>query len=464
MAKNYKRVIQIELNELSKEVIDQLVAKNKLPAFNHINNQWHYLRTSSENDYEKLEPWIQWVTVHTGKTYDEHQIFRLSDVHKLAHPQVWETLSENGIESGIIGSMNIIRRQTEGGTFFPDPWAIYNETYPAALRPLWDLISNRVQGHATKKITFSDLKKGVQACLSLGLSPIIYWKMAKQMLSQKMNPRNKWKLACIFDEFLAEIFIRILRKTEYGFYTLFLNAIAHYQHHYWRAFDIKPFKPDIKYNDINEDDDPVMYGYEVYDGILKRVLDEIGNDPDTLVIILSALSQVPYTAKDHEGGMNYYRLNDHKAFSVAIGLAAGNYNIFPLMSRDWQVQYHSEADRRQALSILSDLKVNGVPLFNFKENTPGFIFVETAYTKGINETTDIENSKGEVVARFQEVFTNIAIKSGHHSGIGNLWISDRTALPVRKYDLVPLSSVYNLNLTTLGVQPVQVPVPQPVAE
>jgi hypothetical protein len=449
--KQYKRVIQLELNELSKEVIDQLVAKNKLPAFNHINTQWLYLKTSSENDYEKLEPWIQWVTAHTGKTYHEHQIFRLSDVHKLQYEQVWETLSQHGIQSGIIGSMNIIRRNTEGGTFFPDPWAIYNETYPELLKPLWDLISSRVQSHATKKITFSDVKKGLQACISLGLSPSLYWKMAKQILSQKMNAKNKWKLACVFDEFLAEVFIRILRKTNYGFYTLFLNAVAHYQHHYWRAFDIKPFKPDIKYDDINEDDDPIMHGYEVYDRIINRVLKEVSSDPDTLVIIVSALSQVPYTAKDHEGGMNYYRLNNHEAFAQSVGLGGNEYKIFPLMSRDWQIQYSNETSRLQAINILSNLTVKGYPLFNIKENTPGFIFIETAYTKGITTDTQIKNTSGKTIGSFRDVFTNIAIKSGHHSGIGNLWISDPTAIEAKRNQEIPLTSIYKLNLKALGI-------------
>ncbi|MES2778085.1 MAG: hypothetical protein V4722_28175 [Bacteroidota bacterium] len=449
--KVYKRVIQIELNELSKAVIDQLVAKNKLPIFGKINKNWQYLTTTSENDYENLEPWIQWVTVHTGKSYDEHQIFTLSDVHKLKHTQIWEELSRNGIESGIIGSMNIIRRDTKGGTFFPDPWAIYNETYPESLRPLWDLISNRVQGHATKKITFGDIRKGLKACLSLGLSPTIYFKMAKQILAQKLNPKTKWKLACVFDEFLAEIFIRILKKTNYGFYTLFLNAIAHYQHHYWRAFDIKPFKPDIKYDDINEDDDPVMHGYEVYDRILKRVLDELGNDPDTLIIIVSALSQVPYTAKDSEGGMNYYRLNDHKAFAESIGLPKNEFEIFPLMSRDWQVQYKNEAARQKALGILTHLKVDGHTLFNIRENTDGFIFVETAYTMGISDSSEIKNSGGETICRFKDVFTNIAIKSGHHSGIGNLWISDAGVIGAGKGREIPLGQLYDVNLQAFGL-------------
>jgi hypothetical protein len=33
--------------------------------------------TESEPEYENLEPWVQWPSVHTGKTYDEHKVFRL---------------------------------------------------------------------------------------------------------------------------------------------------------------------------------------------------------------------------------------------------------------------------------------------------------------------------------------------------------------------------------------------------
>ena len=35
------------------------------------------VNTKAELIYENLEPWIQWPSVHTGKTYDEHKIFRL---------------------------------------------------------------------------------------------------------------------------------------------------------------------------------------------------------------------------------------------------------------------------------------------------------------------------------------------------------------------------------------------------
>ncbi|WP_304986018.1 hypothetical protein [Coxiella-like endosymbiont] len=118
---NFKRIIQFELNEVSKIAVDTLITKGKLPHFKQINEQWNYLETTSEYTYELLEPWIQWITAHTGKTFSEHQIFHLSDAVHLKHPQIWETLSAQGIESGIVGSMNALRGKTKGGFFFLIP-------------------------------------------------------------------------------------------------------------------------------------------------------------------------------------------------------------------------------------------------------------------------------------------------------------------------------------------------------
>jgi hypothetical protein len=47
----------------------------------------------------------------------------MSDAHNLKQKQIFETLSEHGLESGIVGSMNTIRGNTQGGFFLPDPWA-----------------------------------------------------------------------------------------------------------------------------------------------------------------------------------------------------------------------------------------------------------------------------------------------------------------------------------------------------
>jgi len=135
-----------------------------------------------------------------------------------------------------------------------------------------------------------------------------------------MEPKVKWRLAIIFDLFQAELFKHILKTTNFGYYTLFLNAIAHYQHHYWRNYSKDGFDPSIVYDDIREQDDPISYGYKVYDKIIGDTIKMVKNDPDTLVLMASGLSQVPYTDKEEQGGMNYYRLIDHKKFAQKIGL------------------------------------------------------------------------------------------------------------------------------------------------
>src|SRR3989338_5535326 len=135
--KKFKRVVQLELNEISRDVIDQLIARNECPNFKEINTKWSYFETASESEYKHLEPWIQWVTAHTGKTYAEHEIFHLGDATNLKQKQIWEALSEQGIESAIIGSMNTIRgAHTSGGMFFPDPWSKEGKAYPNSLQPL----------------------------------------------------------------------------------------------------------------------------------------------------------------------------------------------------------------------------------------------------------------------------------------------------------------------------------------
>lgn len=456
LSRTYKRIIQIELNEISYPIIEQLIAKGKLPNFAKLNKEWSYLKTSSEQEYDKLEPWIQWVTAHTGKTFEEHQIFRLSDAHQLKQKQIWEELSENKVESGIIGSMNATRNNTEGGIFFPDPWAKHNDSYPDNLKPLWDLISRRVNAHATSSsLSIGDMMKGLKTCMDFRLPLGLYFKMARQIIGQKANPKTKWKLAAVFDLFLAEILKSVLKRTDFGYYTLFLNSIAHYQHHYWRNFDRSPFDKSINYPDIAQEHDPIAFGYEMYDKILGEILKLIGKDEDTLVIVASGLSQVPYTEKEAEGGMNYYRLNDHTAFAEKLGLTGDDFSIFPLMSRDWQIKYNSDAARQKALYVLNDLTINGEQLFNLKENTEGYVFVETKYTRGIEDGDQIKDANGKGIANFNEIFTNIAIKSGHHVGIGNLWFSDTALQDYFFGKKIPLTQLYTLTLEALGKKKAQ---------
>ena len=74
------RLLFLELNEVNFEMVDAYASQGALPNFRRLFDTHGYCQTSSETDYENLEPWIQWVTAHTGLTLAEHSVFRLGDI------------------------------------------------------------------------------------------------------------------------------------------------------------------------------------------------------------------------------------------------------------------------------------------------------------------------------------------------------------------------------------------------
>ncbi|MCX6116029.1 MAG: alkaline phosphatase family protein [Proteobacteria bacterium] len=435
---NIKKVIQLELNEISPYLIRKLVNQGKLPNFKKVISEWQQVDTTSEDIYEHIEPWIQWVTVHTGKTYTEHGIFRLGDAHDLKHPQIWECLQESSVKSAIIGAMNAIPGNFKDGIFFPDPWSKSNTTMPGSLKGLWKVISSKVQSHSTSQPSVRDFIDTLSAVKEFKLSPFLLARIAKQIINQKIDPKCKWRLVGLFDLFLGELFINVLKKNEHRYLTLFLNSVAHYQHHFWRNLEPEKFDQNVKAPDCNPEDNPLLYGYEVLDEVLGKTFKEINFD-DTLVLIVSGLSQIPDTRSEQVGGMNYYRLIDHKAFASRLNVPSDN--VFPLMSRDWQVRLE-ENKKEDFIRGIEAFRVDSHPLFTVSKNADGYVFIETAVTQKIAADAMIYFGD-QTIGRFHDNFVNIAVKSGHHTGVGVLW-SSKNLSNFGFSNSMPLTKIFDL--------------------
>jgi len=81
MNKLDKRLILLELNEINFDIVQKYTDSHetRFPSLKKLLAGPH-IRTSCEKQYEELEPWIQWASVHTGKEFKEHGIFRLGDI------------------------------------------------------------------------------------------------------------------------------------------------------------------------------------------------------------------------------------------------------------------------------------------------------------------------------------------------------------------------------------------------
>ena len=165
MGDSQHKLLLLELNEINFDVVNQYLSDNK----NQFSNLKSLLdsglfRTSSESLYEELEPWIQWASVHTGLTYQEHNIFRLGDVVGTDKPQIFEQIEQAGFKVGSISAMNADNRLKNPAFFIPDPWTKTPSDGSFWSKSLGDAVSQAVNDNSQARIT---IKTAAQIFLAL---------------------------------------------------------------------------------------------------------------------------------------------------------------------------------------------------------------------------------------------------------------------------------------------------------
>ena len=282
-----KKIIFLELNEINFDVVTFYIKRGeRLLGFNTLIEQG-IVTTKSESEYRNLEPWIQWPSVHTGKIYDEHEVFRLGDFVNSTDEQFFERVEKAGFSVGAISPMNASNKLKNPAYFIPDPWTKTPCDNSFFSKSITDAIVQAVNDNSQSKLTFKTI-------LNLGLAfvglvrPTRYIPMAKFVF----NSRGKrWRRALFLDILLYEIHKTLFERKNPNFSTLFLNAGAHIQHHYFfnsSYVDSSELKNPGWY--IRKDDDPFLEMLKVYDEMLLDLL----KLPNTEIIVATGLSQKPF--------------------------------------------------------------------------------------------------------------------------------------------------------------------------
>ena len=76
-------VILLEFNELSPTLMSRFISQGHLPNFKRFSDESAVYLTEAAERAPYLDPWIQWVTVHTGLNFAEHHLERLNEGHAL---------------------------------------------------------------------------------------------------------------------------------------------------------------------------------------------------------------------------------------------------------------------------------------------------------------------------------------------------------------------------------------------
>jgi hypothetical protein len=418
-----KQVLLVELNEVNFDAIQYYISIGKLPTFGKLLEMHGLSHTTSEKEYEELEPWVQWVTAHTGRSLAEHTVFRLGDISKHDIPQIWEELEEQGITVAAMSPMNAKNRTKNAAFFVPDPWTQTHVTGSAFLKKVYGSVAIAVSRNAEGR---------------MGASALIWLLLGAVRYAQTRNykryigfaaaiRRNSWSKALILDLLIHDIFMSLMKKTQPGFASLFLNSAAHIQHHYMLS---SPAYAGIGNNPawyVKPGEDPLYDIYSLYDTMLSQLK---CNFPNARLMLATGLHQEPHTET-----VFYWRLIHHDSFLKRIGIKFKF--VEPLMSRDFIVKCADADEASSAEKRLSLATANGLPLFAV-DNRGEDLFVMLTYPKEISKGFDFTIG-AEKFESLEKHVAFVAIKNGMHDGTG--YFLDTASTATAKTNVMPLKSL-----------------------
>ena len=436
-----KRLILVALNEVNFDVARKYVETLNLRGFAAM-FAGEVRQTTSETRYEQLEPWIQWVSAHSGLNAEEHGIVRLGDIVSSKVPQLFEQLEAHGFSVGAVSPMNTENRLARAAYFVPDPWTRTASDGSFWSRSLSRAISQAVNSNSEGKITLRSA-----LILLLGLARFARLRHYGRYMRLALNSRGApWRKALFLDLLINDMHWCLMRSRAPDFSSVFLNAGAHIQHHYFlnSLANSRPGELRNPHWYIPASEDPIAEMLQTYDEILRAYLE----DRDCDLIVATGLTQLPYDRVKY-----YYRLRDHANFVRLLGVRFRE--VVPRMTRDFLIECDNNDDATLAQRHLEGLTVStdGLPLFGSIDNRGSSLFVTLTYPNEVQERSVVVGSTTPIHLMQHVVF--VAIKNGMHAAHGYLYCRGAIA----RFAPPDGSHVSNLHSTVMryfGIDPERV--------
>lgn len=407
-----KNTILVQLNEMNFDWVEEYIKLGELKNFERLISEYGLHTTSSELKYDELEPWIQWVSVYTGKPFKEHGVFRLGDFRNYKNETLYEELSKKFSNVNAICPMNYDNKYGVLKKFIPDPWTKASPVGGWIEKGLYKAASQAVNDNSKGHIHISSI-----LFLFFGIIRLFNLYDYKKLFKMVSNifKGKSWYKAIILDYLLAKLCVKYSSGNFGSYFTsVFLNAGAHIQHHY--MFNSSVYKGEFNNPQwyVKDKEDPVLDIYKEYDEILGEMYDI----PNSRLIIATGLSQTPYVKKKF-----YWRLSDHTSFLNRLGLDF--LQVEPRMTRDFLVSFSNNSDRdiaKEKLSSIVDSKSRSY--FGEFEVRDRELFITLTYPFEVVESSSVYLNGELLIENVKDYMVFVALKNGMHMEKGFLLDSD----------------------------------------
>lgn len=339
-----KNLLLVEINECDFNYFLYGSRKYNYPSIKKYFSNKDKLNTFTNDKHEgfNLDPWVQWVSVHTGKISKIHKNYRLGQKVNKNIVQIWDTLSKKKITSTIWGVFNgVLNSKKNIDLFFPDPWSFKENAYPNNFNSFLKLPRYFAQNYpAINK--YKIIYYGLIFFYKIIFSSIFFFilKNSLQLIKIFFSTRLKsFNLYFILDLISLLIIKKNLKKKKSNFTIITLNSFAHYQHNFWN---------DKKYEHI----------YFWYLSKMLKIIDEISK---------SYNSNITFNGFSQKKIKNEYHLRpkNPKQFLRKINL---NYKrIDPNMTTGAIVTFRSFKDKSIAIKKLKGIKIYNYPVFEIQD-------------------------------------------------------------------------------------------------
>lgn len=429
------KLIFVQLNEINFELVNKYIEtsdKKKFKNLRYLINFFKKFETYAENKYENLEPWIQWVSVYLGEDYKNHKIFRLGDtVNYPNKKQIFKKIEEKGFKVGVVSSMNSINDLKNPSYFIPDPWTDTTSDSSGFSKRVSLLLKQSVNDNSSGKLSFQSI---------MYIFEIIFktfdFKKTSFLFSLIFSSLVKpWKKSLVLDYLIHNLHLYFLKKKSVDFSSVFFNAGAHIQHHYYfNSKHIENYSKNPNWY-ISSNFDPIEDMLKIYDKIIGDYIEL--SKKDIPILIATGLRQIPY-----DNIKFYYRLRNHRNFLKKIGIKY--FKVLPRMTRDFEIQFKTNKDLMIAKEIIQDVisKKNNMKIFNEIETRNKSLFITLTYPIEIKKE-DILVINNDLELNFSKEVIFVAIKNGKHDTRGYGFYSKNINYEIPK-ESIHVSKINNL--------------------
>jgi hypothetical protein len=442
-------VIVLEFNELSPVLMRRFIDAGHLPGFQRLHDEASVWVTQAEERPPFLEPWIQWITVHSGESYHEHGVFNLDEGHRTGAPRIWDLASRAGLRSWICGSMNVAVAPGFRGWMLPDPWTTHVPPEPAELLPYFDFVRRHVLEYTNAQVpvTHADRLRFVTFMARHGLSAATAWAIVRQLAGERLDSRSRWRRAVLLDRLQFDLFRWHWQRERPAFSTFFLNSTAHFQHFYWRNLEPERFAVRPSEEEQRALADAVLFGYRQMDQLVARCLQMA--DGDTTLVLCTALSQQPCLGYEESGGKVIYRPRDFERLLAFAGLTTPH-RVAPVMAEEFHLYLDSADDAVEAERTLGAMRVGDRPALVVRREGGG-LFCGCKIHGALDEEAAVVTPAGARAPFFELFYQVEGVKSGMHHPDGLLWIRTPARAHVAHRTPLPLPEVFPTLLGLLGL-------------